>query len=281
MPPAQQDPVAVQHADDDDEEEDDDEDDVVGDGAEDLDEGSAMPSDMEIVRLLLDQYPSSIRMRDSRSGSLPVHLALHHNPNATEVIDHLLELYPRSVTMPDGNGQLPLHVALIKESPTWEKVLALRPTTLETRDPVTGLLPFQLAAMDKSEPPKPSPNDVDKTAERMEDASEEANKDDKDLDSLSTTFRLLRMSPCLASGLGLVKPRRQSVIEQQIMVRYKPRVTKLEEENDMLRRKVEELERKLAMMEIMNGGGSDSDYSNSGSGRPSLKKRKSSAAEMM
>jgi len=241
-----------------DEEDDEEEEDEDGDNDpdEDIDEASDMPSDMEIVRLLLAQHPASIRLRDSLTGSLPVHLALRNNPLAAEAIEHLIDLYPRSVTMPDGEGRLPLHTALIQESPTWEKVLDLSPRVLEARDPVTGLLPFQLAAMFK---PKKESEDVRKNVKE-----EEVDRG-QDLDSLTTAFRLLRRNPCLASGLGDVKPRPRSLIEQQIMVRHTPRVARLEEENERLRQKVEELECKLLSMQLMSSSASE----------PTMKKRKS------
>lgn len=223
---------------------------------------STMHSDTEIIRLLLDQYPESIRLRDSQSGSLPIHLVLQHNPRAIDVIELLIDLHPRSVTMPNGNGRLPIHLAIIHKSPTWNKVLDLSPIALETRDPVTGLLPFQLSAMMS-------------TPTHSDDEDGQTSTDDEldKLESLTMCFRLLRMCPCLASGLADVKPRRpQSLIEQQIMVWYKPRVTKLEEENERLRQRVEELELKLASMQMMETGAIavPSDY-------PHDKKRKSSS----
>mmetsp|Transcript_34013 Transcript_34013/g.62568 ORF Transcript_34013/g.62568 Transcript_34013/m.62568 type:complete len:946 (-) Transcript_34013:363-3200(-) len=248
----------------------DEDDDEGSHNDEDLDTSTDLPFNMEIVRLLLTQHPASIRLRDSLTGSLPVHLALQHNPHATEAITHFLELYPRSVTLPDGNGRLPLHTALLKESPVWDTVLGLSPLTLETRDPVTGLLPFQLAAMSKTVEEKSKDCDDNITKEEQVEQGKRS-----DLDSLSTTFRLLRMNPNLAYGLGNVKPRPQSLIEQQIMVSYKPRVVKLEEENERLRRQVEELECKLLSMQLMSSSVSEDDDT------PRLKKRKSSLSSML
>ncbi|KAL3786828.1 hypothetical protein ACHAW5_009233 [Stephanodiscus triporus] len=245
------------------EEDEDDEGDSESDDNADEDNDkhtSAMPTDMEIIRLLLDQYPASIRLRDSQSGSLPIHLILRHNPRAIDAIELFLDLYPRSLTMPDGDGRLPIHLAILQKSPMWNKVVSMSPISLEARDPVTGLLPFQLAAMSK-----PALKD---------DLEEPTSTDDEvELESLSTCYSLLRMSPCLASGLADIKPRPQSLIEQQIMVWYKPRVTKLEEENERLRQKVEELEHKLASMLMAETG----DLAIL-SGCPHLKKRKSSVA---
>ena len=248
-------PVAGQQAEDgEDDEEDEDEEGYENEDMQNAE--STGPSDMEIVKLLLEQHPASIRLRDSQTGSLPVHLALQHNPRAAEAIEHFLQLYPRSVTMPDGDGKIPLHTALIQESPTWSVVADMAPNTLEARDPTTGLLPFQLAAMSKPELAMLNGPDANQ----------------RDLDSLSTTFRLLRMSPCLAYGLGNVKARPQSLLEKQIMVRYKPRVTKLEEENESLRRRVEQLELELLAVR-MGENAMDKDLASSC--RPSLKKRKS------
>ena len=267
VPQAVQDGEAEQDDDVDEEDEDEDEDDEMAEEASmDIDFG------LEIVKLLLDQHPSSIRLRDSLSGSLPVHLALHHNPLATEAIEHFLDLYPIAVTMPDGNGRLPLHLALIEESPSWRNILSLSPTKIETRDPITGLLPFQLAAMSKSKPnvllEKDNPDVV----------NEEAN-DDGELESLSTCFSLLRMSPCLASGLDNSEQSSQAIMGQQFMMKYKykPRVTKLEEENERLRQKVEELEAKLQMLQMEGPKATAStsiDASHPTTGSPQNKKRK-------
>lgn len=230
-------------------EEEDDDDDEVDDS--DSDEGSeriAISSGMEVIGLLLENNPNSIRLRDSLTGSLPLHLALQCNPQVVEVIEKFIDIFPLSISMPDGNGRLPLHIALLQKSPSWEKILRAYPAALECRDPVTSLLPFQLAAMSTNT------------------SSGEAEDDIQDNeDSLSLCFQLLRKNPCLATGLGKMKSRPQSLIEQQIMARYKPRVLKLEEENERLQQRVKELESQLRSMTA------------STSEDPKWKKRKSSS----
>ena len=68
-------PVAGQQAEDgEDDEEDEDEEGYENEDMQNAE--SSGPSDMEIVKLLLEQHPASIRLRDSQTGSLPVHLAL-------------------------------------------------------------------------------------------------------------------------------------------------------------------------------------------------------------
>ncbi len=268
-----------QEAVDDDEIDDDDEDN--GNPGESSLENYPSPrqSGLEVVKLLLQQYPESINIPDPQTGSLPIHLILLHNPLATEVIDYFLDLHPDSVTKPDGSGRLPIHIALLQKSPSWEEVLKLSPTLLESRDPVTGLLPFQLAAMAESRLDETNTISTVTTTAATTTATEsevDAGTDtaQQDLDSLTTIFRLLRMSPCLASGLADVKSPPQSLIEQKIMARYKPRVVKLEEENARLRRKVAELERKL--MEFHNI------ESDSSTEQPAAtKKRKSSTSSIL
>ncbi len=223
------------------EEDDDDEDEANSDSGEES-ERIPMPSGMEVIGLLLENNPNSIRLRDSLTGSLPLHLALQCNPQVVDVIEKLVDIFPLSISMPDGNGRLPLHIALLQKSPAWEKILRSYPAALECRDPVTGLLPFQLAAMSTG-------NDENEDGE----------------ESLSLCFQLLRGNPCLATGLGKMKPRPQSLIERQIMARYKPRVLKLEEENERLQQRIKELESQLRSMTA------------STSEDPKWKKRKSSS----
>jgi hypothetical protein len=232
----------------DDQLEEEDEEDDEGDDEGEHDEAgerSSGPSGMEVIVLLLENNPNSIRLRDSLTGSLPLHLALQCNPH---VVEMLIDLFPLSISMPDGSGRLPLHIALLQKSPSWEKILALYPAALESRDPMTGLLPFQLAAM--------STNSNGIARDDLEGGD----------DSLSLCFQLLRKNPCLATGLGKkeeTQPR--SLIEQQIMARYKPRVVKLEEENERLQQRVKELESQLRSMMA------------DASEHSSFKKRKSSA----
>jgi len=240
---------------------------------------SPRQSGLEVVKLILEQYPQSINIPDPQTSSLPIHLMLHHNPLATEVIDYFLELHPDSVTKPNGSGRLPIHIALLQKSPSWEKILKLSPTLLESRDPVTGLLPFQLAATAESSLEETNTittvtTTTATTAVAETEADTGVDTAQQDLDSLTTIFRLLRMSPCLASGLADVKSPPPSLIEQKIMARYKPRVVKLEEENERLRRKVAELERKLMEFQMME--------SDSSTEQPAAtKKRKSSTASIL
>jgi hypothetical protein len=226
--------------DDDDEEEEVEDIGDIADMEEHENEASSSQScGMEIIKLILEQYPASIRLYDTHTRSLPIHLVLKHNPHASEAIDHFLRLYPKSASMPDGAGRLPIHIALLHNSPSWEQILDLAPNTLEKKDPMTGLLPFQLAALIHSEKrlltktiggPSSQP-DTDTLVEQEEEI---------ELESLGTCFQLLRMNPHLASGLAEAPT-------------YSPEdrhVARLEEENKMLRQRVYDLEQQVMQMHL-------------------------------
>jgi TolA-binding protein len=230
--PQQEDPV-LHEGEDDHEDPDGDESDISeSDMEEDNNEcSSSVSCGMEIIKLLLEQHPSSIRLYDTQTRSLPLHLALKHNPNATEAIDHFMQLYPKSAIMPDGEGRLPIHIALLHNSPSWERVLEIAPNTLEKKDPVTGLLPFQLAALPYS------------TKNKKGTCEEDASSSSQELASLTTCFRLLRMNPHLASGLAEAPASDTHPAEQ--------RVAKLEAENNRLRERVRELENHLMQFQLL------------------------------
>ena len=199
---------------------------------------SKVSGDIELIRLLLYENPTAIRLRDSHSGSLPLHLAIQENPYSTEVIELFLELYPTSVTMPDGQGRLPLHLALVHNSPIWQHILRLSPDSIEARDPLTGLLPFQLVSAVR-------PTII---ATECGDVPDNIPPPD-DLESLTKTFRLLRMDPrSVESALFRRAPLMSLTVDEELNDFKSHRVIKLEQENTILRKRVEELELRLAML---------------------------------
>jgi hypothetical protein len=211
---------------------------------------SSISCGMEIIKLILEQHPASIRLYDTQTRSLPIHLILRHNPHASEAIDHFLHLYPKSASLSNGEGRLPIHIALLNNSPSWEQLLELAPETLEKRDPTTGLLPFQIAAL--SHPDKVLLSNTAKDPPSKDSCAQDV--ESRELESLSTSYLLLRMNPHLASGLAEAPANPDSI-----------HVVKLEYENKMLRQRIRELEQQVLQMQlvIQNGDGS------------ALKKRKS------
>lgn len=239
----QQMPPLADDNDDDDPQEDEEEDDMGDIDEADMDEhdneaSSSQSCGMEIIKLLLEQHPASIRLYDTQTRSLPIHLLLKHNSHATEAIDHFLHLYPKSAEMPDGEGRLPIHIALLHNSPSWENILEMAPNTLEMKDPMTGLLPFQLAGLSNHEKflltkdtPRENPPPLDETTE----------DERQELESFSMCFQLLRRNPHLASGMAEVPS--FNTANEQVVIR-------LERENTMLRQRVYELEQRMMEMEL-------------------------------
>jgi hypothetical protein len=100
-------------------------------------------------------------------GRLPLHYALmshtvsvrsgyRDNESSSEEtkynvwVDMLIESYPKGARVVDGKGRLPLHYALDAASSQKDnvtKLIQLFPDSVERRDPVTGLYPFQQASL--------------------------------------------------------------------------------------------------------------------------------------
>ena len=78
-----------------------------------------------------------------------MHIVLQSGRDAERalvLVKYLIEEHPESVRFPDGQGRLPLHLAVEHGIPCYQILLDAEPTALETPCPVTGLYPFQLAA---------------------------------------------------------------------------------------------------------------------------------------
>lgn len=65
---------------------------------------------IDIVSTMIDWYPEAVRTADSYFQILPIHVACRSGLSV-RVIDRLLEEYPESLSMPDDDGNLPLHLA--------------------------------------------------------------------------------------------------------------------------------------------------------------------------
>ena len=93
-------------------------------------------------------------LQEDAAGNLPLHVILESadvDASYQEyVVTELLRVAPKASTLPNRRGQLPLHLALQNDC-AWSIVRALlvqAPSSLHTRDPVTGSLPFVDAARD-------------------------------------------------------------------------------------------------------------------------------------
>ena len=92
---------------------------------------------------------------DSVTGQVVRQSSLSYIPACAPVIKVLLESYPHAAACADGNGRLPLNLALVTGR-TWRSgiadILEACPDALfGTRDTATRLAPFMLAAVDQRE----------------------------------------------------------------------------------------------------------------------------------
>jgi len=64
---------------------------------------------LEILRIMLDEKPETVSLRDS-AGNLPLHLAITNNASL-EVVQAIYNVYPTAALLPDNDGNLPVHFA--------------------------------------------------------------------------------------------------------------------------------------------------------------------------
>jgi len=132
---------------------------------------------------LLEQHRDQISTRDER-GLLPLHYAIEHasvesQPYTQFVVESLLQAYPQAASVPNIEGRLPLHVALMDSKLTWHKggiqeIVFAFPEALRIPDPINGLPPFLASAYHAI----------------------------KSMLHLSTTFELLRTAPELMEDIA-------------------------------------------------------------------------------
>lgn len=104
---------------------------------------AAMRSNADVVQVLLEAYPESVRIVNA-SGWLPLHFAVYNQ--FVEVVKTILEAWPKAVCSRAANGHLPLHHALYQHAPlsVVELLVIADPTTLQMPT-MRGHLPLHIA----------------------------------------------------------------------------------------------------------------------------------------
>ena len=90
-------------------------------------------------------------------GNLPLHIVLSNKKAiyamvnrlkkdySADLIEFLLEMHPESITIRNGKGQLPIHLALTHCIPCYQLIIDASPGwVFESRCPITKLYPFQI-----------------------------------------------------------------------------------------------------------------------------------------
>lgn len=99
---------------------------------------------------------------------------------ARELVRFVLKKFPIVAEAPDVLGRYPIHLAIENVWPCHDLIVAAAPFTLEVKDPLTGMYPFQIAATLKSA----------KCDTKSGDSSKQ----------LSTLYELIREGPLLLQG---------------------------------------------------------------------------------
>ena len=114
----------------------------------------------EIIRAL--EYMKAVSpsefLETDDDGNLPLHIVLSNKKaiNAmvsgfkkdysADLIKFLLDMHPESITVRNGKGQLPIHLALTHGIPCYKLIIDASPDwVLESKCPITKLYPFQMA----------------------------------------------------------------------------------------------------------------------------------------
>ena len=74
---------------------------------------------LELLRIILDENPETVSQPD-KEGNLPLHLAVGFNA-FYEICEAVYNVYPTAALLPDGDGNLPVHYC----DPQNEKLYAL------------------------------------------------------------------------------------------------------------------------------------------------------------
>jgi len=68
---------------------------------------------------------------------------------ARELVRFVLQKFPIAAEAPNALGRFPIHLAIENTWPCHDLIIAAAPFTLEVKDPLTGMYPFQIAASEK------------------------------------------------------------------------------------------------------------------------------------
>lgn len=107
---------------------------------------------VRVLNAITERNPGEFQIRD-REGNLPIHTVANlvdaARPN--QIVETLLAAYPESTRIANGQGQLPLHLFSSHADICSLNLAEAEPQALVTRCKVSGLYPFQLAAISRKE----------------------------------------------------------------------------------------------------------------------------------
>ena len=161
--------------------------------------------EMDIIRTLeyMKVFCPSEFLEADDDGNLPLHIVLSNKKAiyatvnrfkkdySANLIKFLLEMHPESITIRNGKGQLPIHLALKHCFPCYQLIIDASPNwVFESRCPITLLYPFQMVYASNWSWFQRFDNDDDDRKEEIERYCTQV------------SFEMLRRAPALAA-IGL------------------------------------------------------------------------------
>lgn len=112
---------------------------------------------VQVIDMAIELHPEQLSQRD-QDGAFPLHLLLvvvgssrNDDDERTQLILRMVEAYPPAATTPTRQGQTTLAVAAgarpIVGPQVLQHLVVANPTALRRLDPISGLYPFQIAAL--------------------------------------------------------------------------------------------------------------------------------------
>uniref|UniRef100_A0A6U3Q3Y1 Uncharacterized protein n=1 Tax=Ditylum brightwellii TaxID=49249 RepID=A0A6U3Q3Y1_9STRA len=102
--------------------------------------------------IIADAAPNALSTKNE-NGDLLLHIVLsgpYHArfaiTGARKIVKYFLRRYPKAVSIPNGAGKLPLHLALENKWPCHDILMSACPPAVETRDVTSHFYPYQIAA---------------------------------------------------------------------------------------------------------------------------------------
>lgn len=153
---------------------------------------------------------------------------------SSAIVKFVLDEYPESINIPDGDGRLPLHIAIEHGLPCWQILADAEPRAMERLDPNNRLYPFQTAALVSSDTEQQNPY--------------------KFHESTNTIYTLLRKAPHVVMKSSRIKDAKWNNPECRSFLRNKLEIEKIKYD---ARHKISKIEdtanKKILALEASNG----------------------------
>ncbi len=104
---------------------------------------------IDLIKCIIEKFPEMTMEKDSDGRTCLARAVSSHHLPSSELIRLLLQVDKSCATEEDRRGQIPIHLAILNQVSWNEGVRTLfyaAPISIQVKDPVTNLYPFQLMA---------------------------------------------------------------------------------------------------------------------------------------